>query len=309
MSSSSSSSSYSSVTTDLTAGLRAFVKGMAEKEATALDVFQQIVGDRVNEYLGRREFTPEMVGEMLNETVAPEGQKRKEERCMILRDIEIIDVRQDIQQEFAVFAKKSELDRRDGSYYVSDVSITRDGPHYVSVSRGLRTKLTLSLFVKRSKKDDSLLHFRMHRAIRDEARNSYKNAGTWTRGRHHYSEGKPYLLPLYSYPAHNYHTTSYEYKKDDPRIVDMVNNEVEKAYDAMARHIATGKCQKRVTMSNVAVTDDTPGSLLNVPALCGQRTSYGSMYCEKCENPKRSENVLKRVAELRADDGKRRRLC
>ena len=308
MSSTSSSSSSSSVTTDLTAGLRAFVKGMAEKEASKIDVFQQIVGDRVNEYLGRREFTPEMVGEMVNEIVPPENQKRKEEKCMVLRDIEIIDDRQDIPENSALFAKKSELDR-DGLYSVSDVSITRDGPQYVRVRRGLRTKLTLSLFVKRSKKDDSVLEFRMHRAIRDEARNSYKNAGTWTRGRYHYSEENPYLLPLYSYTAHNYHTTFYEYKKDDPRIVDMVNNEVEKAYDAMARHIATGKCQKGVTMNNVAVTDDTPGSLLNVPALCGLRTRYGCTHCEKCENPKRAENLLKRVAELRADNGKRRRLC
>ena len=307
-STSSSSSSSSSVTTDLTADLRAFVKGMAKKEAAELDVFQQMVGDRVNEYLGRREFTPEMVAEMLKDTVPPKAQKRKEKECVILRDIGIIDVRQDLPKEFALFAKKSETDYT-GLYYVSDVSTTRKSQDYVAVRRGLRTKLTLSLFVKRSKKDDSVLEFRMHRAISDEYRNKYKNAGTWERGRYCFSEKNPYILPLYSYPAQNYHTTSYEFKEDDPRIVDMVNNEVEKAYDAMARHIATGKCQKKVTMSNVAVTGDTPGSLLNVPALCGLRTRYGCTYCEKCENPKRSENVLKRVAELRADNGKRRRLC
>ena len=304
MSSTSSSSSSVATTSDLTADLKAFVKVMARKKASALDVFQQIVGDRVDTYLSG-EFTPEMVGEMLNDTLAPKGQKRKEEKCMVLRDIEITDVRQDIQKEFALFAKKSELDS-DGLYSVYDVSTTRKGQDHVVVRRGLRSKLTLSLFVKRSKNDDSLLHFRMRIDIRDEARNRYKNAGVWTRGRYHYSEEKPYLLPLYSDKADDYNTTFYEFKEDDPRIVDMVNNEVEKAYDAMARHIATGKCQRRVIMSDVAVTT---GSLLNVPALCGMRTRYGSTFCEHCQNPERAKNVLKRVAKLRADNVKRRRLC
>lgn len=196
---------------------------------------------------------------------------------------------------------------------MSAVSKERETEDCVPVQRALHSTLELVLKAKREKGDDENIVFSIHRYINDALRNEYKSIHARWDGK--YSEEKPFVLPLYAFPADDYSVAKRFTVKGNfewERIVDIINNEVENAYDAMAEHMAKRKCQNRVTMDTLAVTSATPQVILNkVPALCGLKTMHrGCIFCEECKNVERAENVLKRVAKLRAANSRKRsRLC
>lgn len=303
-------SSFSSATT--TSALRDFVNRRAEYEASrsVVDPLQLIVGNRLDKFLAQ-ELPPEVVMSIVKAVLPPEGQSRKTEKSVTLLKFDTTDVDEKKQEEFALFGRRSETDSS-GRYTVSAVSKKRETQYHVPVKRALHSTLELELKAKREKGNDENIMFSMCRVIRDASRNEYESINGWRlHGTYQYSQKKPFVLPLYKFTAQDYSivkrfTVKGNFKWE--QIVDIINNEVENAYDAMAEHIAKRKCQNRVTMDTLAVTTTTQQVILNkVPALCGLKTMHnGCIFCEQCKNAERAEGVLKRVAKLRAAKRRKR---